>query len=338
MNPEPVDGAGPVGTGAGQEVRVEVPALLGGVRVDRAVSLLTGVSRAAAAALVDGGRVSLGGSAVRARNRLLHEGEVLEVSIGDPPAGPVSPDPDVPVTIVHADSEVIVVDKQAGLVVHPGAGRHDHTLVGGLLARFPDLAALSASGVCEPGRPGVVHRLDRGTSGLLAVARTERAYRSLVAQLSDRSVERRYLALVRGHPEEERGVVDAPIGRSARTPTRMAVSAQGRSARTRFRVVARYEEPGPSALLMLTLETGRTHQIRVHLAAIGHPVVGDDRYGKRRDDRLEAGLPDGRLFLHAGRLGFDHPATGDRMTWDSALPADLASLLGEVPALPADDQ
>ncbi|HUZ09525.1 MAG TPA: RluA family pseudouridine synthase [Acidimicrobiales bacterium] len=336
MDGEPPPVVGGFGTGSGQEVRVQVPALLRGVRVDRAVALLTGVSRAVAASLVADGHVSVDGRQIGERNRLLNEGEVLEISVGDRAVGPVMPEPDVPVDVVHADPDLVVVDKPAGLVVHPGAGRHDRTLVGGLLARFPDLAELSAAGVCDPRRPGIVHRLDRGTSGLLAVARTEPAYRSLVSQLSERSVERRYLALVRGQPEEDRGVVDAPIGRSARTPTRMAVSAQGRSARTRFRVLARYDEPVRSALLALALETGRTHQIRVHLAAIGHPVVGDDRYGRRRGDQLEAGLPEGRLFLHAGRLGLDHPSTGERMTWDSALPPDLADLIPDGPGSPTD--
>jgi 23S rRNA pseudouridine1911/1915/1917 synthase len=315
------------------DITVAVPALLHGVRVDRAVSMLTGVPRRAAAEMVAAGRVLVDGRAVAAGSRPLAEGEVLELRGGGPvTAGPVA-DPTVPVDVVHADADVVVVDKRAGQVVHPGAGHRDHTLVGGLLARFPDLADLAAAGVGEPDRPGIVHRLDRGTSGLLAVARTELAYRSLVAQLAERSVERHYLALVRGQPEEERGVVDAPISRSARTPTRMAVSAEGRHARTTFRVLARYRDPVPATLLALTLETGRTHQIRVHMAAIGLPVVGDDRYGgRRRGDRLDAGLPEGRFFLHAAHLGFDHPRTGERMSWDSPLPEDLAALIGEVPA------
>ena len=336
MGVEPVPAVGPGGPGPGREVLVEVPALLDGVRVDRAVALLTGCSRAVAASLVADGHVSVDGRAVTEGKRPLRGGEVLEMTVGAGGAAPLAPEPDVPVDVVYADPDLVVVDKQAGLVVHPGAGRPAHTLAGGLLSRFPDLAQLSAAGVCDPRRPGIVHRLDRGTSGLLAVARTERAYRSLVLQLSERSVERRYLALVRGQPEEDRGVVDAPIGRSARAPTRMAVSAQGRRAVTRFHVVARYDAPVRSALLALELQTGRTHQIRVHLAAIGHPVVGDDRYGKRRGDRLEAELPDGRLFLHATRLGLDHPSTGERMAWSSALPADLAGLVPVPPGALAD--
>ena len=183
------------------------------------------------------------------------------------------------VRVVHADADVAVVDKPAGLVVHPGAGHHEGTLVGGLLARFPDLADLVDAGVCPADRPGIVHRLDKGTSGLLAVARTEPAYRALVAQLADRSMERRYLALVEGTVADDRGEIDAPIGRSTRTPTKMAVAAGGRAARTGFTVLERRTSPRPTTLVELSLQSGRTHQIRVHMAAIGHPVVGDARYG-----------------------------------------------------------
>jgi 23S rRNA pseudouridine1911/1915/1917 synthase len=210
---------------------------------------------------------------------------------------------------------VIVVDKAPGLVVHPGAGHARGTLVGGLLARFPDLGNLASAGVCPPERPGVVHRLDKGTSGLLVVARTAGAYASLVGQLAARTVDRRYVALVRGAVADERGEVDAPIGRSARTPTRMAVSASGKPARTAYTVLERL---GGTTLLSLTLRTGRTHQIRVHLAAIGHPVVGDERYGSP-----ERTLGPGRFFLHAGALAFDHPGTGERVSFSSPLPDDL---------------
>jgi len=322
-----------------EPVVVSVPALLDGVRLDRAVSLLTGVSRARAAQLVAGGLVRVGGARATGRSQPLAEGVVLEIEL--PPERPTGPraDPGVALQVVHEDADVIVVDKPAGLVVHPGAGRRDGTMVSGLLARFPELAELAASGVADPERPGIVHRLDRGTSGLLAVARSERAYRSLTAQLAARTVERRYEALVAGSVEEERGVVEAPIGRSTRTPTRMAVSAEGRPARTAYRVLGRYREPLDATLLELALETGRTHQIRVHLAAIGHPVVGDDRYGTAgpggRRARVGGGLlAPGRLFLHAAALGFEHPATGEHVSWFSPLPADLLAVLGEAPPAP----
>ena len=240
---------------------------------------------------------------------------MLEIGLSIRAAAQVEAEPDVSFQVVYEDEAVAVVDKPAGLVVHPGAGHGHGTLVGGLLARFPDLSDLVASGVCAPDRPGIVHRLDKGTSGLLAVARTADAYRGLVHQLSERTMERRYVALVTGDVAADQGEVDAPIGRSARTPTKMAVSASGKPARTAYRVIERWEH---STLLELSLQSGRTHQIRVHMAAIGHPVVGDARYGK--PDRL---LGPGRFFLHAFRLAFDHPVSGERVELTSPLPRDL---------------
>jgi 23S rRNA pseudouridine1911/1915/1917 synthase len=308
---------------------VTVPALLEGVRVDRAVALLAEVSRAQAAGLVTAGRVRVDGRVIAARSQLLRSGSTLEVD-ALPKAPAIQAEAGVPFEVVHEDEQLVVVDKPAGLVVHPGAGRRDGTLVSGLLARYPELASVG-----DPSRPGIVHRLDRGTSGLLAVARTEAAYRSLVAQLSARTVSRRYLALVAGDVGEERGVVEAPVGRSSRSPTRMAVSSSGRPARTRYRVLRRYRDPLPSTLLAVALDTGRTHQIRVHLAAIAHPVVGDDRYGPGGRVGGDV-LPSGRLFLHAAELALDHPSTGVRTCWRSALPADLAHLLVDPPGLPDD--
>ena len=219
---------------------------------------------------------------------------------------------------VHVDAEVIVVDKPAGLVVHPGSGVGGGTLVNALLARYPDLA-----GVGDPERPGVVHRLDRGTSGLMVVARTPAAYESLVAQLADHRVARVYEALVHGTVEAAAGLVDAPIGRSSHDPTRRAVRHDGRPARTRYEAAARFTGPVPATLLRCRLETGRTHQIRVHLQAIGHPVVGDDRYG----GRVPPGVALARPFLHAAELGFDHPDGRGRVAFEAQLPADLAAVL-----------
>lgn len=308
----------------------EVPALLRGVRLDRAVSMLTGVPRSTASALVAAGRVRVDG-AVAASKSVPLEGSVVAVDLPEGVDRTPSAEEGVAFAVVYEDDQVVVVDKPAGLVVHPGAGRTTGTMVSGLLARYPDLARPSAA--WDPARPGIVHRLDRGTSGLLAVARTDAAYASLVAQLAERSVSRRYVALVAGSLADDRGMVEAPIGRSARTPTRMAVSAQGREARTGYAVLRRYAEPLVSTLVVLSLDTGRTHQIRVHMAAIGHPVVGDDRYGG--PGRVGGSLlGPGRLFLHAAELGFDHPASGERLVFTSALPADLAALLPDAPGLP----
>lgn len=310
----------------GEEVRV--PAALAGVRLDRAVSLLADVPRSEAAGLVAAGAVRIGGVATADRSRRLREGERLSISLGRTGASPALPaavPAAGPLEIVLADDDVIVVDKPPGLVVHPGAGNREGTLVSALLVAYPELAGLPAAGAGEPDRPGIVHRLDKDTSGLLVVARSVAAYRSLTAQLAARQVERRYLALVLGRVEAAAGVVDAPIGRSGRDPTRMAVSETGRRARSRYRVLERFSEPAQLSLLELSLETGRTHQLRVHLAAIGHPVLGDSRYGGARGS-----LPVPRQLLHAAELSFLHPTTGERVEASSELPADFSGVLGEL--------
>jgi 23S rRNA pseudouridine1911/1915/1917 synthase len=303
-----------------------VPAALAGERVDRVVALLTGVTRAEAAELVATGRVRVGGAVVAVRSRRVAAGDELVVELRPPPHAVLEPDPDVPVEVVFADDHVIVVDKAPGVVVHPGAGQAGGTLVHGLLARFPDLAGLGE--LTEGGdarRPGIVHRLDKGTSGLLVVARTPAAAASLVAQLGARTVGRRYDALAWGRFDAGGGLIDAPIGRSDADPTRMAVVASGREARTRYQVTATYEHPDRVTRLACQLETGRTHQIRVHLAAIGHPVVGDDRYGGAHGP-----IACPRPFLHAASLSFVHPATGQTVSFDSPLPGDLAAVLASL--------
>jgi 23S rRNA pseudouridine1911/1915/1917 synthase len=295
-----------------------IPAGLAGERLDRVVSMLTGASRAAAADLVTAGQVTVGGGVVTKHSHRLAEGDV--VAVGAVVAVPAAPeaDPHVDFAVVYQDAEVIVVDKPAGLVVHPGSGNRSGTLVSGLLARFPELAAVG-----EPDRPGIVHRIDKDTSGLLMVARTPGAHGHLAAQLKARTVTRAYQALVWGHLDAPRGVIDAPIGRSARTPTRMTVSAGGKDARTGYTVTATWEQPAELSLLTCRLETGRTHQIRVHLGAIGHPVVGDDRYRGRRAPLID--VP--RFFLHAGNLGFDHPTDDRRLEFEAPLPPDLQGVL-----------
>jgi 23S rRNA pseudouridine1911/1915/1917 synthase len=299
-------------------VREVVPRALDGQRLDRVVALVAGCSRAEAAALVDAGAVAVGGRAVTTRSHRVVEGDVLDVEVLPAPAddGP-APDPAVPVTVVYEDADLVVVDKPAGLVVHPGAGQPAGTLVHGLLARYPEIRTVG-----QADRPGIVHRLDKGTSGLLLVARSQPAYEALVAMLSARRVDRRYRALVWGEPDAPTGLVDAPIGRSTRDRTRMAVTVRGREARTGYEVVRAYHEPVDVTELRLRLETGRTHQIRVHLAAIGHPVVGDARYGGARQS-----LPLDRPFLHAEAVALDHPVTGAPLAFTSPLPADLAAVL-----------
>jgi 23S rRNA pseudouridine1911/1915/1917 synthase len=302
-----------------------VPMALAGERVDRAVALLTGWTRREVQDLLEGEQVLVGGKVV-AKSHRLTEGDVVELLAEPPVVGVPVPDPHVDVVVRHEDDDVLVVAKPAGLVVHPGAGHPHGTLVNGLLARYPELAAVG-----DPARPGIVHRLDRETSGLLAVARSPAAYDGLVAMLAAHDVDRRYVALVWGELDAPRGVIDAPIGRSIRRPTRMAVRDAGRTARTEYEVRRTYPRTATRAdvsVLECRLETGRTHQIRVHLQAVGHPVVGDRVYEGARP-----GIALDRPFLHAATLGFVHPVTGRGLHVDEPLPADLAEVLATLDTL-----
>jgi 23S rRNA pseudouridine1911/1915/1917 synthase len=228
--------------------------------------------------------------------------------------------------VVFADPDIIVVDKPAGLVVHPGAGHHEGTMVQHLVGLFPDIAGAGPEGE----RPGIVHRLDKGTSGLLVVARSAGARESLVRQMAARSVERRYLAVVHGDLDADEGAIEAPLGRSRSDRVKMAVVEGGRHALTRYQALERSAEPLPVTLVSCRLETGRTHQVRVHFAAIGHPVLADERYCKAGQLAALAGvLPTlRRPWLHAAQLGFSHPVTGERMSFSAALPEDLIGTLG----------
>jgi len=299
-----------------------LPAALDGERLDRVVAMLTGCSRSEASDAISGGVVSVDGRVVTKASTRLVEGQEVHID-GDPVKVPQMPtaDPSVQFGIVAEDDEVIVIDKPAGLVVHPGAGHRGATLVHGLLARYPELLDVGD----DPTRPGIVHRLDKGTSGLLVVARTSRAFGSLVDQLSTHEVERRYRAMVHGHLEATLGTIDAPVGRSRRDPLKMTVTATGRPSRTHYEVLATFHDPAALSLLECRLETGRTHQIRVHLRSIGRPVLGDDLYGGARG-AVELGRP----FLHAAHLGFTHPGSGRDVHFESPLPADLAELLARL--------
>jgi len=296
-----------------------VGSALDGLRLDRVVALVADVSRSAAARLVATGGVRLDGTVVTSGARRVAAGESLAIAVERRDDPRPEADPDVAFETVLEDAYLIVVDKPAGLVVHPGAGHDRGTLVNGLLARYPEIADVG-----DAYRPGIVHRLDRGTSGLMVVARTEQVYRLLVEQLRSHQPQRVYCALVRGQPEAASGVIDAPIGRSSRNPQRMTVTDRGRAARTGYTVERRYLEPVRAALLSCRLETGRTHQIRVHLRAIGHPVIGDPTYGSGRVDDV-FGLA--RPFLHARSLSFSHPVSGEAVQAESSLPSDLAAVL-----------
>lgn len=288
----------------------EVPASLAGMRVDRALSMLTGWSRAEVVSIIEAGGVLIGGQRVM-KSRRLDAGETVQVTAE--PASEAPPGPqEMPLDLRHVDDDLIVLSKPAGVVVHPGAGRESQTLVSGLLARFPHLASVG-----DPMRPGIVHRLDRDTSGLMVVAASARAYEVLVDAFTRRAVARRYLALCWGHLDARRGLIDAPIGRSATKRTRMAVSEGGKEARTGYEVMDVYDDPVVT-MIECRLETGRTHQIRVHLSAIGHAVVGDPVYGGNRQPLILS-----RPFLHAWSLEVSHPASGELLHFEDPLPEEL---------------
>ena len=294
-----------------------IPDALDGERLDRVVAMLADVSRSAAATAIADGQILVDGAVQTTRSTRVSSGQSITIA-DDLGAGDerISPDGTVDVHYLHVDDHVLVIDKAPGQVVHPGAGNSTGTIAQGVLARFPEVAEVG-----EAARPGVVHRLDKGTSGVFMMARSDRAYRSLTEQLRARTVDRRYRTIVWGHPDAANGVIDAPIGRAVRDPTRMTIRDDGRPARTRYSVEQTWDEPSV-ALVSCVLETGRTHQIRVHLAAIGHPVVGDHRYGGAR-----AGIEFDRPALHAAELSFSHPVTGERLEFASPLPPDLAGLL-----------
>jgi 23S rRNA pseudouridine1911/1915/1917 synthase len=296
-----------------------VPAALAGERLDRIVALIGDLSRAEAAATIEAGGVTVDGRPASSGKVRLEEGQAVCIDPGAIPV-PVLPTSDgtVEFGVVFEDDAVVVVDKPPGLVVHPGAGNIDGTLVSGLLARYPDIAGVGG----DPIRPGIVHRLDAGSSGLLVVARTDEAASALIGQFADHSATRRYDAVVWGVPDAPHGIIDGPIGRDRGDPLKMAVVAGGRPARTDYRVVGTYSSPALVSRLECRLETGRTHQIRVHLASIGHPLLGDPLYGQRRP---MLGLT--RPFLHAAELAFDHPTTGERVTFTSPLAPDLQAWL-----------
>lgn len=298
-------------------IHEEIPPALAGERLDRIVALVTDASRSDAAALVAAGGVEVDGVLTLSGKQRLQLGQRIDVDESMLPTIALpEADPSVSFTVVFDDEHVIVVDKPAGLVVHPGAGNPSGTLVNGLLVSYPEIA-----GIGESHRPGIVHRLDIGTSGLMVIARTARAYHSLVYALAQRDVERVYRTMVWGHLANPTGVIDAPIGRDHRDPMRMAVVVDGKSARTRYQVLDEYGTPTEASALECRLESGRTHQIRVHLAAIGHPVIGDGTYGGIRN-----GVTAPRPFLHAAELAFIHPTTGERLEFVSPLPDDLVAV------------
>jgi 23S rRNA pseudouridine1911/1915/1917 synthase len=299
-----------------------VPAPDARARLDRwLAATVPALSRAKIQTLIDGGLVRVDGRARKASHRLA-AGETVEVEIPPPPPEELVPEP-IALSVVYEDDDVLVVDKPVGMVVHPGAGHATGTLAAAVLAHAP-----STAGVGGPRRPGVVHRLDKDTSGLLVMAKTAVAYESLTAQLARHTVGRRYRAIVHGRVAKKDGVIDAPIGRHPRDRVRMAVlpESRGKRAVTRWSVLERFSH---FTDLDVRLETGRTHQIRVHMASLGHPVAGDTLYGGRAA-RPPLPVPLDGLALHAAALSFVHPVTQASMDFASALPPRMVRLLSQL--------
>ncbi|MGI9649476.1 MAG: RluA family pseudouridine synthase [Acidimicrobiia bacterium] len=293
-------------------LRARIPPELRGERLDRIVAALAGVSRSTARRLIEAGSVSVDGTVAEAPAARPDPQSTLLIGVPEPPDS-LQPE-DVGFSVMFEDEHLAVVDKPAGVVTHPGAGNASGTLAAGLLFRWPQI-----EGVGEEGRWGIVHRLDRGTSGLLVVAKTVPALEALRQMIKQRDVERSYLALVQEPMSIETGTIDAPISRDPNRPIRRRVSATGRPARTHYEQIAAWTD---HALLLVRLETGRTHQIRVHLAAIEHPVIGDRAYGAGAD----AADP-GRPWLHSWKLSFQHPITDQAVAYNVPLPPDLESSL-----------
>ncbi len=298
----------------------------GGQRLDKALAEASGLSRERIKALMGEGRVLLDGKVVSQPSHKPAAGTSFEIRV--PEAAPAeAAAQDIPLTIVFEDEHLIVIDKPAGLVVHPAAGNLDGTLVNALLHHCQE----QLSGIGGVARPGIVHRIDKDTSGLLVVAKTDKAHEGLAAQFADHSIERAYLAVVAGHPLPPAGTVRGAIARSSTNRKKMALVEDGRGkhATTHFKTLERL---GGAALVECRLETGRTHQVRVHMASIGHPLLGDPVYG-RTPPRLRPILHElhfARQALHAAVLGFIHPVSGAALRFESPLPADMTGLLVEL--------
>lgn len=335
--------SGAAGSKSPDTAACTVPPAEAGARLDRFLAgalapSIAALSRSRIKALLQDGMVSKDGATITDPSHRVKPGERYRVTLPPPEDATARPQ-DIALSVVYEDADLLVIDKPAGLAVHPGAGRPDSTLVNALLAHCGD----SLSGVGGVKRPGIVHRLDKDTSGLIVAAKNDAAHHSLAAQFAGRTIDRAYLALVRGVPVPAVGRIEGNIGRHPVQRTKMAVvgAGRGKTAATRYRVLQRFGEvASPTAsLIECRLETGRTHQIRVHMAHIGHPIIGDPVYGRRppgQGKTLGPGTAPGtaqaihafsRQALHARLIGFDHPRTGARLKFESEPPDDMRDLI-----------
>jgi 23S rRNA pseudouridine1911/1915/1917 synthase len=341
------------GKAGADRITVTPGAAVAGTRLDKVLAQFLAeirpeLSRSRVRSLIEGGHIRLleaggeTGGTITDPSQRVKFGQSFAIVVPEPaPAVPIAQS--LPLTIVYEDAQVLVVDKPAGLVVHPAAGNPDRTLVNALLAHCGE----SLSGIGGVRRPGIVHRIDKNTSGLMVVAKTDVAHASLAAQFAAHSLDRAYLAVVWGAPQPAAGEIEAAIGRDPRQRQRMTVVARGgKAALTRYKTIRRFTVPGTSApvasLLECRLATGRTHQIRVHMAWLGHPLLGDDTYKNVRRGRRQPPRPPavvraaealGRQALHAYRIGFRHPTSGEQLQFESDLPHDIKVLIGNLEAL-----
>ena len=292
-------------------MELKIDAAVAGLRLDKAVADLTELSRGLANEQIKNGQILVNGEAKKAKYAV-KEGDVISYEVPEPEVVEYVAE-DLPLEIVYQDEDVAVVNKPQGMVVHPSAGHTSGTLVNALMYHIKDLSGIN--GVL---RPGIVHRIDKDTSGLLMIAKNDQAHLALADELKDKKSLRKYWAIVHGNLPNDRGVIEAPIGRSEKDRKKQAVTAKGKPALTRFQVLERF---GDYTLVELQLETGRTHQIRVHMAYIGHPVAGDEVYGPRKT------LKGHGQFLHARTLGFTHPRTGEVLEFTAEAPAILLETL-----------
>ena len=310
--------------GDGEIINGELPT---GGRLDKSLADATDLSRARVQALIAEGAVTLGGTTATQPSAKVAAGTPFAVTL-PPPSEPMALPQDIPLTVVFEDEHLIVIDKPAGLVVHPAAGNRDGTLVNALLHH----CAGKLSGIGGVARPGIVHRIDKDTSGLMVVAKSDAAHEGLARQFADHSIERAYLAVCNGHPNPPEGTISERIGRSDANRKKMAVlpkeSSRGKHAVTRYKTLRKMKD---CSLIECRLETGRTHQVRVHLASIGHALVGDPVYGRTNSTLrpILKSLDFRRQALHAAVLGFVHPVTGHRLSFSSGLPADMAELIDQ---------